>query len=345
MKSMLKKILPVLLSLTLLFPVITSNQARAEAAATASAAAELRVALGQLLGEHAILAVVAMQKGIDGGEDFADAAGALGENTEALTAAITSVYGEAAGEAFNGLWSAHIGFFVDYVVATGANDQAGRQAALDKLDNYRTDFSTFLAGANPNLEASALADGLQMHVNQLVSAFDSYVEGDYETTYASIREAYAHMFMTGAGLSAAIVAQFPDMFAAEMDMVTNIWFKINSNIMKVDGKTVTQDVSPFILDSTTWISLRHLSEALGGEVTWDGETQTVWVNIDGNKAAFWIGSDTMELNGVQKDIGAELFIQDGRTQIPLRFIAELLGWEVEWNQEDWSINLSKQMMH
>jgi hypothetical protein len=124
--------------------------------------------------------------------------------------------------------------------------------------------------------------------------------------------------------------------------VTNIWFKIGSSEMIVDNQSVTLDVKPFIWDSMTWISLRHLNEALGGHVTWDGETETVWVDIDGHKAAFWIGSDTMELNGVEKNIGAKLFIRDGRTQIPLRFIAELLGWKVDWSPEDWSIELSRQ---
>jgi hypothetical protein len=184
--------------------------------ATATPAADLRVALDRLLGEHAMLAVLAMQKGIDGKADFEAAAGALGENTADLTAAIESVYGKEAGKAFNGLWSGHIGFFVDYVKATAANDQTAREEALDKLDNYRNDFSQFLAGANPNLEASALADGLQMHVNQLVGAFDSYVAKDYETTYTNVREAYAHMFMTGDALSDAIIKQFPDQFASQM---------------------------------------------------------------------------------------------------------------------------------
>jgi hypothetical protein len=184
--------------------------------ATATPAADLRVTLDRLLGEHGMLAVLAMQKGIDGKADFEAAAGALGGNTADLAAAIASVYGAEAGVAFEGLWNAHIGFFVDYVKATAGNDEEGRKAALAALDNYRADFSGFLAGANPNLEASALADGLQMHVNQLVSAFDSYVAKDYETTYASVRETYAHMFATGDALAGAIVKQFPEKFESNM---------------------------------------------------------------------------------------------------------------------------------
>lgn len=220
---------------------------------TSTPAVELRVALDHLLSEHAALAMLAMQKGIDGAPDFQAAAGALGENTADLTAAIASVYGKKAGEAFNGLWSGHIGFFVDYVVATSKNDEAGRKAALAKLDNYRTDFSTFLASANPNLEASALADGLQMHVNQLVSAFDSYVNKDYATTYASYREAYAHMYATGDALSGAIVAQFPNKFWDKKDSMPSAMPKTG-----MGGASETTDSSA----STLWLVIGFVGAAL-----------------------------------------------------------------------------------
>ncbi len=110
-------------------------------------AADLRAALDQSLSEHAYLAVVTMQKGIEGAEDFEEAAAALEGNTQDLTAAITSVYGEEAGAQFESMWSEHIGFFVDYVTATAEDDEAGREEALSNLENYRDDFSAFLETA------------------------------------------------------------------------------------------------------------------------------------------------------------------------------------------------------
>lgn len=58
---------------------------------------------------------------------------------------------------------------------------------------------------------------------------------------------------------------------------------------------------------------------------------------------FWVGKDYMEVNGVKKAIGAPIVLKDGRTQVPLRFITELLGWDVKWNEADWSITLTKAM--
>lgn len=310
---------------------------------TSTPAAELRVGLSLLLSEHVDLAVLAMQKGIDGEEDFNAVAGELMENADELGAAITSVYGEAAGKAFVGLWKDHIGFFVDYVVATSKKDEAGRQVALQELSEYRKDFSTFLAGANPNLDANTLAEGLQMHVNQLVGAFDHYVKGDYEVAYDFIRKAHAHMFATAAGLSGAIVAQFPEKFKVdeEIKMNNQLMLKIGSKNIMIGENTLQTDVAPFVQEGRTFISLRFVSEALGANVSWNKERQEVTATWGDETAVYWIGTNKMTLNGVEKQVETEIFIKDGRTQIPLRFFAELMGWYVNWDKSDWSITLSK----
>jgi hypothetical protein len=196
----------------LLAGAIASQQMIDGADAIDSPAVDLRVTLDRLLGEHALLATVAMQKGYDGAEDFEAAAAALDENTIALGEAIGSVYGDEAEEQFLELWRQHIGFFVDYTVATAEDDQEARAAALEKLDGYRQGFATFLGNANPNIEPDTVAAGLQMHVDQLTGALDTYADGDYDAAYAQIRESYAHMFGTGDLLAGAIVTQMPEQF-------------------------------------------------------------------------------------------------------------------------------------
>ncbi len=178
-----------------------------------SPAVDLQIALDMLLSEHAIIAVQAMRNGVTGAPDFDASAGALGSNTDDLTAAIESVYGADAGAAFRTQWEAHIGFFVDYTVGVATDDQAAKDAALDELAGYREDFAAFLDSATGgNAPAGPVADALQAHVDQLVAALDTYADGDFEAAYAAEREASAHMFMTGEVLAAAIAGQFPDQF-------------------------------------------------------------------------------------------------------------------------------------
>ncbi|CAK4845554.1 unnamed protein product [Aphanomyces euteiches] len=308
-----------------------------------SNAANLRITLNSQLSEHAFLAAYAMQKGVMGAADFGDVAGALGKNTDDLTASIASVFGDDAGKAFNGLWTAHIGFFVDYVKATAGKNEAGRKAALDKLGNYKVDFAKFLAGAT-KLPEGDLASGLQMHVNQLVAAFDSYVAKDYPKTYTSLREAYSHMGMTGDLLASAIVALGqPEAGNGGSNMMTTVTLKIGSKDLWINDTKTMLDVAPMLSSGNTYISLRALAEAVGATVEWDAATQMVTVTAGKDVAKFWIGKSTMELNGMSKPIGAKVFITQSRTQAPLRFIAELLGWDVKWN-DDSTITLTKMMM-
>ena len=136
---------------------------------TATPAADLRVALGTLLGEHALLALTAAQRGFDGAPDFEAAAAALDANSVEVSEAIGSVYGDEAAQQFldgPSLWRDHIGFFVDYTVALAGNDEAAQQEAVDNLTGYTGAFSGFLAEAT-GLPQAALQEGLTMHITQL----------------------------------------------------------------------------------------------------------------------------------------------------------------------------------
>ena len=178
-------------------------------------AADLRLTLDRLLGEHAILAMLATQKGLNGDADFEAIAGALDQNGVELSQAIGSVYGDEAADTFlNGpsLWRDHIKFFVDYTVALAKKDKAGQQEAVDNLTGYTGAFSGFLAQAT-GLPQDALQEGVTQHVMQLKGQLDAYAAGDYDEAYRLFREAYRHMVMTGDTLAGAIVEQNPDMFS------------------------------------------------------------------------------------------------------------------------------------
>ena len=179
-------------------------------------AVDLRVTLGNILGEHAILAMVATQKGYSGDADFEQITAALDQNTEALGAAIKSVYGAEAAEKFlNGklLWRDHIGFFVDYTVGLAKKDKAAQKKAVDNLTAYNAAVSVFLSDAT-GLPRDALAESFEMHIMQLKGQIDAYAAGDYDEAYRLAREAHAHMWDTATTLSSAIVAQSPNEFGS-----------------------------------------------------------------------------------------------------------------------------------
>jgi hypothetical protein len=188
------------------------------AAASATPAASLRVALNSLLGEHVILAASATGAALDGRDaEFKVAAGALDANSVEISKAIGSVYGEGAEQAFLPLWRRHIGFAVDYTVGVATKDQAKQQKAVNDLMVYTQDFGAFLSSANPNLPKSVVADLVKHHVVTLKDVIDAQASKDYARAYTAERGAVAHMQMIADPLASAIVKQYPDKFIGKAD--------------------------------------------------------------------------------------------------------------------------------
>lgn len=174
---------------------------------------DLRVTLDRLLAEHASLAYVALTKTIAGEKDASAVVTQLQGNTDDLSAAIGSVYGDDAAAAFKSQWEAHIGMFVAYATAVAKKDDAGKAAAKQDLAGYQKSFAKFLNTA-AGLDAKAAEGALGMHVQQLTTAVDQFGAGQYPQSYATARVAYKHMFGTGDALSAAISKQKPDDFGS-----------------------------------------------------------------------------------------------------------------------------------
>jgi hypothetical protein len=171
--------------------------------------ANLRVALDNLFGEHAVLAMNATNAGVTGSKAFPAAAKALDNNSVALSKAIASVYGAKAGQTFlNGkyMWRDHIKFFVNYTVATAKKDKAGQTKAVNNLKQYTVVFGDFLAGAT-GLPKPAVRNDLLGHVLELKGQLDSYAAGNYGAAATKYHAAYNHMFMTGDLVAGAIAKQ------------------------------------------------------------------------------------------------------------------------------------------
>ena len=61
---------------------------------------------------------------------------------------IGSVYGDAAKDQFNQIWSAHNGFFVDYTTGVAKKDKAMQDKAVQDLTTiYVPQFAEFISGA------------------------------------------------------------------------------------------------------------------------------------------------------------------------------------------------------
>lgn len=107
--------------------------------------------------------------------------------------------------------------------------------------------------------------------------------------------------------------------------------------VQLSGKTLTfPDVQPFFENGRTMVPFRAVAEALGAEVGCD--SGTVSASLGGKVCRFAIGGDTLTISDratgkVLKTVPLDTspIEKDGRTCVPVRFLAESLGLTVEWD--------------
>lgn len=104
-----------------------------------------------------------------------------------------------------------------------------------------------------------------------------------------------------------------------------IKLQIGSRIVNVDNEAVIYDAAPVIRNDRTLVPIRIITEALGGKVDWNGAAKEVTLSINDKEIKMTIGK-------MLEKYGVAPVIIDGRTFVPVRFVADELGAEVAWDE-------------
>ena len=99
----------------------------------------------------------------------------------------------------------------------------------------------------------------------------------------------------------------------------------------VNRDAKTMDAAPVIRGDRTMLPVRYVAEALGAAVTWDGATSTATVTTAETELKITVGASLATVNGKSVSLDAPAFIENGRTYMPVRFVAEALGATVSWD--------------
>ena len=98
----------------------------------------------------------------------------------------------------------------------------------------------------------------------------------------------------------------------------------------LDGEALNLTTGAVIQDGRTLVPFRSIFEAIGLEVDWDPDTKTVSGSSEDTEMSLVIGSTTAVVNGEEKTLDVAATIIDSSTMVPLRFIAESVGYTVDW---------------
>ena len=141
------------------------------------------------------------------------------------------------------------------------------------------------------------------------------------------------------GLTAPVLAELTPANDRQNQLVDSAVFKIDSDRYFTNNQTigVRMDVTPLIKDGRTFVPVRFLSNALGihhDNIEWDEAQKLVTLQQPGlPKINLTIDQPQISVNGVIKAIDVAPLLQDGRTMLPARFVAENLGYQVAWHQD------------
>ena len=110
----------------------------------------------------------------------------------------------------------------------------------------------------------------------------------------------------------------------------------------IDEEPLNMEVPPAVINGRTMVPLRAIFEQLGVVPEWNAETRTVTVNTEDTEMILPIGQTGATVNGANIRLDAPGTIMEGRTMVPVRFIAESLGAEVDWIAETRTVIIETQ---
>ena len=108
----------------------------------------------------------------------------------------------------------------------------------------------------------------------------------------------------------------------------------------VNEKEMQLDQPAMIKDGIVLVPLRSIFEALGAEIIWDEESQTVTATKGEEKIKVQIGSSILNKNGTEIDLGYPALLEGERTMVPLNAIEEGLGVTAAWNGDALQVTIT-----
>ena len=104
------------------------------------------------------------------------------------------------------------------------------------------------------------------------------------------------------------------------------------HLLMVNGGFVPHN-NIIIKNNRTMVPTSVIEDVFGAMVYYDDKERTVNINIADTNIVFGINIGDAEVNGKRHDIEASAFFRDSKIYVPLRFVAEALGAEVQYNND------------
>lgn len=103
------------------------------------------------------------------------------------------------------------------------------------------------------------------------------------------------------------------------------------------GPVAFTDAAPELSDGRTFVPLRAVMEAMNAQVDYDGDTGMVAITRGDVGLSMVLGQNTVSVteNGQSRTVEMDVtpYVKEGRTYVPVRFVAEAWGCAVGWDAD------------
>lgn len=117
-------------------------------------------------------------------------------------------------------------------------------------------------------------------------------------------------------------------------------FAQDSNIhINVNGEAVNFDVAPFIKNNMTYVPVRGFFEKLGAKVVWKSNTKEIIIYKGRTVLVLILNNRWTVIDDRYVDAYTTPIMVNSKTYVPVRYISEILGATVTWDQKTQNVNI------
>jgi len=122
------------------------------------------------------------------------------------------------------------------------------------------------------------------------------------------------------------------------DTAQQVVLTLGSNEALLNNDPCQLEIPPVVVNGTTFLPVRFVAEQiLGATVNWDPTTKTIGITKKEIDVQLSLGNGETLVGGQVTEISTPPFLKDGRTLVPLRFLAENLNMHIVYNAADKTI--------
>lgn len=127
-------------------------------------------------------------------------------------------------------------------------------------------------------------------------------------------------------------------------MAENIWGSYQVTAAKsgkasisvvVKGKELSTPYQPVVKNGQTFVALKDITDAIGGQSEWNSKAGTATITYSGRKVVIPVGAKQITADGVKMDTATPAFLhkigKEQKTYVPLAVLVKGLGLDVQYS--------------